>query len=104
MSMSLQFTFKALPDSDLATITEKCKEAARLWKKHGATNARLGFITVREMGHMSFIVDYENFTKYGAGYDSLSADPEFRKWQVDVTKIGMTEWVRGNVVRNVSLE
>lgn len=104
MSMSLQFTFKALPGSDLATITEKCKEAAKLWKKHGATHATLGFMTVGEMGHMSFIVDYENFAKYGAGYDTLSADPEFRKWQVDVMKLGMTEWVRGNIVRKVSLE
>ena len=104
MSMSLQFVFKPLTGSNMAKIIEAAKVAAMLWKKHGATNASLWAVTVREAGNMAFTVQFENFAKYGTSYDTLSVDPEFRKWQADVSTLGMTEWARSNVARKVSLD
>lgn len=104
MPMSLQFVIKPLPGSDLLKIIESAKVSAKLWKKHGATDVTLWAVTAGEVGNMAFTVQFENFTSYGASYDKLSADPEFRKWQSDVAKLGMTEWVSGNVARAVPLD
>ena len=104
MTMLLQFVFKPLPGSDLSAIVTTAKEAARLWKKHGAADASLWTVAVGEMGNLAFTVHFEDFTSYGTCYDSLLKDADFRKWQMDVVKQGMTEWVRGSVARKMSLD
>ena len=104
MSIVLQFVFKPVPGSDLAQIIEHAKVVARLWKKHGAKEVSLWTVSTGEMGNMAFTVPFETYSEYGKCIDALHVDPEFRKWQAESIKTGMTEWVRGNIARKVPLD
>jgi hypothetical protein len=103
MSMMIQFVFKALPGSDMPTITENVKTATKLWKKHGAGEVSFWMVTLGEVGNMAVTVAFDNYAAYGNCYDSLIEDTEFRKWQADSVKAGMTEWVRSNIARKIPL-
>jgi hypothetical protein len=104
MSIMLQYVFKPLPGSDLARIIEHAQIAAKLWKKHGAKEVSLWNISNGEIGNLAFTVPFENYSDYGRCYDALLADPDFRKWQVDLVKAGLSEWVRSNIARRINLE
>lgn len=103
MTMIIQHVFKVRPGADMLAVIENAKVAAMPWKKHGAEPS-LWSATVGEVGNMAFTAPFASYADYGKCFDALLADPEFRKWQVDVTKAGMAEWVRTNIARQISLE
>jgi hypothetical protein len=104
MAMVAQFVYKPRPGSDMASVIETSKVAAKLWKKHGASDVSLWAVTVGEMGNLAFAVAFESFSAYGKCYDAMMGDADFRKWQAETIKGGLVEWVRGNVARKVPLD
>ena len=104
MSIMLQFVFKPVPGSDLAQIIEHARAGSVLWKKHGAKEVSLWAISCGEMGNLAFTVPFDTYSDYGKCYDSLLTDPDFRRWQAESVKAGLSEWVRGNIARRVQME
>lgn len=103
MTMCAHFTFKPLPGKDMVSIVELAKVAGSIWKKHGAL-PRLWAASSGEIGTLLFTVEFENFEAYGKCYDAMTQDPEFRQWQYDSVKQGMSEWVRANLIREILMD
>ncbi len=97
-----QSIFKPNPGADMAKIREIVKEAAVIWRRHGA---EVSFWTVSagEVGNLGFAARYESFEKYGSCADAVFADPAFQAWSVKATASGLTSWVRSNTSREISL-
>ena len=104
MSIVLQFVFKPVPGSDLTQIIEHARVGATLWKKHGAKEVSLWTISCGEMGNLAFTVPFDTYSDYGKCYDSLLTDLDFRRWQAELVKAGLSEWVRGNIARRVQMD
>ena len=92
---SLQFTFRPNPGSSLSDILGMAKEAADLWRKHGA-EVSLWVVQVGEIGSMVFAVRSESVAKLGTTIDALNADPAFMDWRAKMLSSGLTTWVRSN--------
>ncbi|MDB5853538.1 MAG: hypothetical protein JWR22_1579 [Herminiimonas sp.] len=104
MTMIAQFVFKARPGSDMPSVMESAKAGGKFWKKHGAADVSLWAVTVGEMGNLALTVAFESFSAYGKCYDAMLADPDFRKWQAELVRMGLSDWVRGNVARQIPFE
>jgi hypothetical protein len=104
MTMIAQFVFRARPGSDVSSVIESAKTGGEFWKKHGAADVSLWAVTVGEMGNLALTVAFESYSQYGKCYDAMLADVDFRKWQADLVKLGLSEWVRGNVARKIPLD
>jgi len=92
---SLQFMFRPNPGANLSTILEFAKEAADLWRKHGA-EVSLWSVQIGEIGNMVFAVRADSTAKLGATIDAVNADPAFMQWRAKVLNAGLTTWVRSN--------
>ena len=55
----LQFVSRPRPGSDLATVIQIAKEAAVLWRKHGA-NVSYWSIIGGEVGNYAFVARYDS--------------------------------------------
>jgi len=98
----LQYVFKPNPGTDLQALMALIKEAADLWRKHGA-DVSLWTVQVGEIGNMSFVVRFESSSKLGATLDAVNGDPAFVAWRGKSIKAGMTTWVRSNQAYEVPI-
>jgi hypothetical protein len=93
--------FKAIPGKSLGAIVENMHAAATLWKKHGGT-PRMWTASVGEIGSFAFSAEFKTYADYGKCMDSLTADPDFKAWQVKNNDSGAGEWVRSNLLRELA--
>ena len=101
MAVIVQYTSRALPGKSPAKLVENMKSGAALWKKHGAS-PRLWAVSLGEIGNMAFSADFASFAEYGKCLDKLNADPAFQKWRAKNQESGLSEWVRSNLLRELT--
>jgi len=103
MAYEARYVFKPNAGADLDQIMGAMKQCAALWSKHGAPRLRLWSTTAGELGNYVLVAQFDNAAGYAKVVDSLSADPDFRRWQADNVKAGAIGWVRSNLLREVDL-
>lgn len=94
-SAVLQYVFKPHPGADMLALLELIKEAAGMWRAHGA-NVSLWGVQVGEVGDMVFVARFESAAKLAATLDAINGDPAFMAWRVKNLKAGLATWVRSN--------
>ena len=60
----VQYVSKPKPGSSLETIMQLSKEAAALWRKHGA-EVSYWSVVGGEIGNLAFVVRFDSFEAYG---------------------------------------
>ncbi|SEA21022.1 hypothetical protein SAMN05444680_101911 [Variovorax sp. YR216] len=103
MAYEARYVFRPNPGADLGAVMEAIQQGAALWKRHGATNARLWVVAAGELGNYVLELRFDNATEYAKVTDPLSADPDFRKWQAANVQAGAFTWVRSNLMRELPL-
>jgi hypothetical protein len=103
MAYEARYIFKPNAGADLDGVMGSMKQCAALWQKHGAARPRLWSIMAGELGSYALVAQFENAAAYAKVVDSLSADPEFRRWQAGNVKTGAIQWVRSNLLREIEL-
>lgn len=103
MAYEARYVLRPNPGADLEAVFQAVKVGAALWKKHGAPAPQLWAVAAGELGNYVITVQFENATEYAKVTDLLSADPEFRRWQVSNVQSGAFTWVRSNLMREVPL-
>ena len=98
----IQYVFKPNPGIDLQALLGLVKEAADLWRKHGA-DVSLWTVQVGEIGNMTFVARFESSAKLGATLDGINGDPTFAAWRVKNLKAGLSTWVRSNQAYEVPI-
>jgi hypothetical protein len=101
MAVVVQYVFRAVPGKSQAKLMESMKAGAALWKKHGAS-PRLWSVALGETGNMAFSSEFKNVAAYGKCLDALNADPAFQAWREKNQKSGNSEWVRSNLLRELT--
>lgn len=91
----VQYVFKPNPGINLPDLVGIIKEAAELWRKHGA-EVSLWNVQVGEVGNMAFVVRAESTAKLGATLDALNNDANFVAWRAKNLQAGLATWVRSN--------
>jgi len=71
-----------------------------LWKKHGATDARLSWLDGSDMGCLANTIAFENAEAFGKVSDAINTDSEAGKLMGTLASLG-GEWVRHNLYRNI---
>jgi hypothetical protein len=92
----MQFISHPKPGSDLATVIQLAKEAAVLWRKHGADVSYWSVIG-GEVGNYAFVARFDSIEAYGRTMASIGADPAFAEFQAKRLKAGQSDWVRSNL-------
>jgi hypothetical protein len=87
--------FKPNPGINVQELIALIKEAADLWRKHGA-DVSLWNVQVGEIGNMTFVARAESAAKMGATVDALNEDQTFVAWRAKNMKAGLATWVRSN--------
>lgn len=98
----LQFVSHPRPGSDLSAVIQLAKDAAVLWRKHGADVSYWSVIG-GEVGNYAFVARYDSVEAYGRGMASISADPAFAEFQAKRLKAGQSDWVRSNISVQVDI-
>jgi hypothetical protein len=98
----IQFVFKPNPGIELPALLALVKEAADLWRKHGA-DVSLWAVQVGEIGNMNFVARFESTAKLGSTLDAVNGDPEFFAWRAKNLKAGLSTWVRSNQAYEVPI-
>ena len=101
MAVVLQIVYKAAPGTTSATLMETLNSATALWKKHGAS-PRLWAVSVGESGNMAFSSEFASMAEYGKCADAVNADPAFQAWRAKSQESGVSEWVRSNLLRELT--
>ena len=91
----VQYVFKPNPGINVQELIALIKEAADLWRKHGA-DVSLWNVQVGEIGNMTFVARAESSAKMGATVDALNEDQTFVAWRAKNMKAGLATWVRSN--------
>ena len=71
-----------------------------LWKKHGATDARLSSLNGSDMGCLANTITFENTEAFGKVSDAINTDYEAGKLMGTLASLG-GEWVRHNLYRSI---
>jgi hypothetical protein len=103
MAYEARYVFRPNPGADLGDVMESIKQGAALWKKHGATSARLWVVAAGELGNYVLELRFDNASQYAKVTDPLSDDADFRAWQAENVRAGSFTWVRSNLLREISL-
>jgi hypothetical protein len=103
MAYEARYVFRPNPGADLDVVMAAMKRGAALWKKHGATDARLWVVAAGELGNYVLSLSFDDAGDYAKASDPLSADPEFRRWQADNVRSGAFTWARSNLLRELPL-
>jgi len=101
-SVIIQYVFKPNPGADMPALMELTREAAALWKKHGAEVSLWG-VQVGEIGNMAFTARFESSSKLGSTLDGLNGDPTFVAWRVKSNKSNLASWIRSNQAYEIPL-
>ncbi len=91
----LQYVFKPNPGTNMTDLLGIVKEAAELWRKHGADVSLWG-VQVGEVGNLTFVVRSESTAKLGSTLDALNDDAAFVTWRAKNVQAGLATWVRSN--------
>jgi hypothetical protein len=91
----VQYVFKPNPGTKMQDLLGIIKEAAEMWRKHGA-DVSLWSVQVGEVGNMTFVARSESTAKLGATLDALNNDPNFATWRAKNVEAGLATWVRSN--------
>ena len=83
----VQYVSKPRPGSSLPTILEHTKEAASLFRKHGA-DVSVWTELVGEIGNIVFAARYDSFEAYGHAANLLASDPAVLEWRAKALKAG----------------
>lgn len=67
----LRYVFKPNPGADLPALIGLIKEAAGMWREHGA-EVSLWSVQVGEIGNMAFTARFESSAKLGATLDAIN--------------------------------
>jgi hypothetical protein len=51
---------------------------------------------------MAFSAEFKSFAEYGKCVDGLYADPAFHAWRAKSQELGGSEWVRSNLLRELT--
>ena len=98
----IQYVFKPNPGCDMSQLMGMIKEAAAIWKTHGA-DVRLWSVQVGEIGNLAFTAGFESSAKLGATLDALNSDPAFAAWRAKNVKAGLATWVRSNQAYEITI-
>ena len=98
----MQFVSHPKPGSDLAAVVELAKEAAVIWRKHGADVSYWSVIG-GEVGNYAFVARFDSVEAYGRTLAALGADPAFAEFQAKRLKAGQSDWVRSNMAIQVDI-
>lgn len=98
----VQYVSKPKPGSSLETIMQLSKEAAALWRKHGA-EVSYWSVVGGEIGNLAFVVRFDSFEAYGRTMDAIAADPTTMEWQAKRLKAGQAEWIRANTAFEIEI-
>jgi len=101
MAVIVQYVFKAVPGTSVAKFMEQVQSGAALWKKHGAA-PRVWTVSVGEIGNTAFSAEFKSYSDYAKVMEALTADPDFRAWQAKSQESGTSEWVRSNLLRELT--
>ena len=71
-----------------------------LWKKHGATDARLSSLNGSDIGCLANTITFENAEAFGKATDAINTDSEVGKLMETLASLG-GEWVRHNLYRSI---
>ena len=71
-----------------------------LWKKHGATDARLSSLNGSDMGCLANTITFENAEAFGKASDAINTDSEAGRLMGTLANLG-GEWVRHNLYRSI---
>ena len=71
-----------------------------LWKKHGATDARLSSLNGSDMGCLANTITFENAEAFGKASDAINTDSEAGQLMGTLANLG-GEWVRHNLYRSI---
>lgn len=99
----VRFDVRANPGADMSQIVQSAKEAAKLWKEHGADDVHFYSIMLGEAGCFSFVARFDSLAKLGTTVESLNADPAMQAWRAKSLKTGATTLVRSNQLIEVPL-
>lgn len=99
----LRFDVRANPGADLSQIVERAKEAAKIWKEHGADDVHFYSVMVGESGCFSFVARFDTLGKLGTTVESVNADPQMQAWRAKALKAGATTMVRSNQLVEIPL-
>ena len=102
MAAITQYVFKPNPGADLAALIDLIKEAAAMWRKHGA-EVSLWSVQIGEIGNMTFAVRAESTAKLGAVMEAVNNDPAFAAWRAKNLKAGLATWVRSNQAYEIAI-
>jgi len=91
----IQYVFKPNPGINTQDLIGLIKEAAGMWRKHGA-DVSLWNVQVGEVGNMTFVARAESTAKLGVVLDALNDDPNFVAWRAKNLQAGLATWVRSN--------
>ena len=98
----VQYVFKPTPGCDMGQLMGLEKEAATMWRTHGA-EVRLWSVQVGEVGNLAFTAGFESNAQLGATLDKLNSDPEFGAWRMKNLKAGLATWVRSNQAYEIKI-
>jgi len=64
------------------------KEAAAVWKKHGAVSSRYGSIySGAHAGHILAVITFPDWTTYGRAMQSISEDADWKRIMGELSKL-----------------
>ncbi|WP_219209140.1 hypothetical protein [Variovorax boronicumulans] len=98
----VQYVFKPNPGASIQDLLVLIKEAAEMWRKHGA-DVSLWNVQVGEVGNMSFVVRCESASQLGTTLDALNGDPNFVAWRARNLQAGLATWVRSNQAYEIAI-
>jgi len=98
----VQYVFSPNPGCELPQLMGLIKEAATMWRAHGA-EVRLWSVQVGEIGNLAFTAGFESTAKLGATLDALNNDPAFGAWRARNLKAGLATWVRSNQAYEITI-
>ena len=91
----IQYTFKPNPGIEMPALIEMVKEAAVIWRKHGA-EVSLWSVQIGEIGNLNFVVRSESSATLGGTLEAVNNDSAFAAWRMKNVKAGLATWVRSN--------
>jgi hypothetical protein len=98
----VQYVFSPNPGCELAQVIGLIKEAAAIWRTHGA-EVRLWSVQVGEVGNLAFTAGFSSAATLGSTLDALNNDPAFAVWRTKNLKAGLATWVRSNQAYEISI-
>ncbi len=98
----VQYVFSPNPGCELSQLMGLIKEAATMWRTHGA-EVRLWSVQVGEVGNLAFTAGFESTAKLGVTLDALNNDPAFAAWRAKNLKAGLATWVRSNQAYEITI-